>query len=141
MLEAPHHAIRETLSALTRAWDEGDATAYARLFTADATYVVFNGHVLRGRDEIEEVHRALLDGPLRGSRLGDAATAPQQPAEIRLLRPDVAAVLVNGGVRAGEDQPLTPDRASVVSLTMVEDAGEWRVAAFQNTRLTTGKPS
>lgn len=35
--------------------------------TADATYVSFNGEVMLGRGAIEDTHRFLFEGPLRGS--------------------------------------------------------------------------
>ena len=45
---------------MKRAWDSGDADAYAECFTADASYVSFVGAVYRGRADIAECHRALF---------------------------------------------------------------------------------
>ena len=121
------------LADLTAAWNAGDAAAYARLFTPDATYVVFDGAVLRSAPVIEDVHRRLFDGPLCGSRMGEGGSRPA--AEIRFPRPDVAHAVVTGGVRLEGTAELTPDRASVVSLVLVGTADGWRIAAFQNTRV------
>jgi uncharacterized protein (TIGR02246 family) len=127
----------DTLSRLSAAWNAGDATAYAAEFTPDATYVVFDGTVLRGRGEIEDSHRWLFDGPLRGSTM-DFANDGEGP-QVRAVAPGVAHVLAaGGGVRPQGVEAVTADRRSVVSLVLVEDGGTWRVTAFQNTRDAAG---
>ena len=127
---APVDAVLARLSA---AWDAGDAAAYAARFTPDATYVVFDGTVLRGAEAIGDVHRWLFDGPLKGSRMSGLAVPS---TDVRFLRPDVAVALVEGGgVRPDGEAGVTPDRASVVSFVLVDTADGWRVAAFQNTRV------
>jgi uncharacterized protein (TIGR02246 family) len=123
--------INDIIARLDQAWNDGDATAYAAAFTRDATYIVFDGTVLRGRAEIESTHRFLFDGPLRGSRIG-GGPAPS----VRHLRPDVAHVVISGGVRLDGHQAVPADRASVVSLVLVAGPdGDWLIAAFQNTRV------
>jgi uncharacterized protein (TIGR02246 family) len=130
-------AVDDVLGRLSAAWNAGDAAAYAAEFTPDATYVVFDGTVLRGRGEIEGSHRWLFDGPLRGSTMG-FATGDEGP-QVRAVAPGVAHVLADGGgVRPEGAEIVTADRRSVVSLVLVEDGATWRVAAFQNTRDTTG---
>jgi uncharacterized protein (TIGR02246 family) len=127
----------DTMSRLSAAWNAGDATAYAAEFTPDATYVVFDGTVLRGRGEIEDSHRWLFDGPLRGSTM-DFANDGEGP-QVRVVAPGVAHVLAaSGGVRPQGVETVTADRKSVVSLVLVEDGGTWRVTAFQNTRDAAG---
>jgi uncharacterized protein (TIGR02246 family) len=131
-------AVDDVLARLSAAWNAGDATAYAAEFTPDATYVVFDGTVLRGRGEIEDSHRWLFDGPLRGSTMGFAIGEDDGPP-VRVVAPGVAhLVLAGGGVRPEGVEIVPADRRSVVSLVLVEDGGAWRVAAFQNTRDTTG---
>ena len=124
--------IDDVLARLSDAWNGGDSAAYAEQFTADATYVAFNGEVLRGRAAIDDVHRRLFDGPLRSSRM---VAAPDSPApEIRFVRPDVAVVVSSGAVQPTGAAELAADRVSVQSYVVVEDGDAWRVAAFQNTR-------
>ena len=125
--------VDAVLAALATAWDGGDATAYGQLFTPDATYVVFDGTVLRGRPEIEDVHRWLFEGPLKGSRL--SGMTPQPPLPVRFLRPGVAHVVVSGAVTANEEPQPGPDRASVASFVLLDTDEGWRIAAFQNTRV------
>lgn len=125
--------IHETLARITAAWNAGDAIAYGAEFTADATYVTFDGHVLTGRDVIVDVHRRLFDGPLKGSRLGSPSTDDDGPA-VRFLRPDVVHVVVAGAVRPAGVQVATPDRDSVPTYVLLDEGDAWRVTAFHNTR-------
>lgn len=122
-----------TLDALAEAWNDGDAARYAAQFTEDATYIVYDGRLLLGRQQIEDVHRWLFGGPLRGSRLTPDGTQEESGRSSRQLAPGVIHVLSGGGVQLSESG-LTPDRASLVSFVLVEQPEGWRVAAFQNTR-------
>ncbi|WP_232663359.1 SgcJ/EcaC family oxidoreductase [Pseudonocardia sp. TRM90224] len=132
--------IEETLARIGEAWNAGDAAAYAAEFTEDATYVTFSGDVMHNRTAIGDVHRWLFEGPLRGSRmvgLGQPGEVAGTDHKIRFLRPGVAHVLSGGGVELAGSAGLPADRESVVTFVLVEDGGEWRVAAFQNTRRST----
>ena len=131
--------IKSLLAGLADAWNRGDATAYANLFTADADYITFFGMRTRGRDAIEQSHRMLFTGPLRGSRMSGTTEA-----DIRFLATDVALVIAEGGgTTSGPGADDAADRRSVVSFTAVHTPDGWRFASFQNTRVTTppGKPS
>lgn len=127
--------ILATMARIADAWNAGDADAYGAEFTDDATYVVFNGHLLRGRAEIVAAHRFLFDGPLRGSRMTDPVT-DEMP--VRFLRPGVAHLVVTGAVLPAGQQTITPDRRSLVSFVLLDEGGTWQVAAFQNTRAEQG---
>lgn len=123
--------VLDTLNRLAEAWNVGDADAYGAEFTQDATYVVFNGELLRGRSAIADVHRFLFEGPLRGSRMA----APQQEATtLRFLRPELAHLVTTGAVLPDGQAEVTADRRSIVSYVLVDEDGAWKVAAFQNTR-------
>lgn len=124
--------IRHLLQDMTAAWNAGDASAYAGIFTEDADYITWFGARSTGRKAIEDSHRFLFDGPLKGSRLaGGTADA----AGIRFLAPDVALVVSDGAGMStcGQDAP-DGDRTSVVAMTAVRDGDRWRFASFQNTR-------
>ncbi|SDY13289.1 conserved hypothetical protein [Amycolatopsis xylanica] len=121
-------AVLEVLAALVAAWNEGDAAAYGRLFTEDADYVTFFGMNMPGREAIEASHRALFEGPLKGLKLGGGTGE----VKVRFVRPDVAIVVAGGGSSLdGADF-----RASTVTYVLVRDNGEWRIASFQNTRVS-----
>ena len=128
--------VRELLAGLAEAWNAGDGDRYAELFTEDADYVTFFGQNFPGRAAIAELHRALFAGPLKGSTM--SAGGPE--TAIRFVRPDVAIVVVDGGVAPAGAQPA-PDRASTVSLVAVRDDDAWRFASFQNTRRSILAPA
>ncbi|MFG3257070.1 SgcJ/EcaC family oxidoreductase [Streptomyces sp. NPDC048172] len=132
----PHRpAITATLERIAEAWNAGDAAAYAAEFTEDASYVAFHGQIMRGRPEIEHVHRMLFDGPLRGSHMEDLGSTTGTGVPPRLVRPGVAVVVEAGGIRLDGAAELTDDRRSVLTFVLVEEeGGVWRIAAFQNTR-------
>lgn len=134
MTEDRTAAVHAVLTALVDAWNAGDATAYADLFTEDADYITFFGVNTPGRAAIEAGHRALFEGPLKGSRL----TGAGGPPKVRFLRPDVAVAVAEGGSAVDD-----VERASTVSYVLVQEAGRWRIASFQNTRRTPvpGRPS
>jgi uncharacterized protein (TIGR02246 family) len=119
--------VLAVLNDVVEAWNAGDATAYGRLFTEDAIYVTFFGLTMPGRKAIEEGHRALFDGPLKGSKLAGGG----KPG-VRFVRPDVAVVLSGGGRSVnGESGP-----ASTVTYVLVKDDADWLITSFQNTRVS-----
>ncbi|MGW5717399.1 SgcJ/EcaC family oxidoreductase [Amycolatopsis sp. NPDC003865] len=125
--------VRAVLGRLTEAWNAGDATAYGRLFTEDADYVTFFGLNFPGREAIESSHRALFEGPLKGSKLTGRLGAT---AKVRFVRPDVAVVVAGGGSSLTGADTADEGRDSTVSFVLVEEEGQWLITAFQNTRVS-----
>ncbi|MFD5094080.1 SgcJ/EcaC family oxidoreductase [Amycolatopsis thailandensis] len=124
--------VLAVLGRLTDAWNDGDAAAYARLFTEDADYVTFFGMNMPGRALIESSHRALFEGLMKGSKLVPGGEEPT----VRFIRPDVAIVVSGGGSSlSGADKP-EPGRESTLTYVLVEEPEGWRVASFQNTRVS-----
>lgn len=123
--------VLAVLDKLADAWNDGDAAAYASLFTEDADYVTFFGMNMPGRAMIESAHRSLFEGPLKGSKLVAGGGEPK----VRFLRTDVAIVVSGGGSSLSDDKP-EPGRESTLTHVLVEEPGGWRVASFQNTRVS-----
>ncbi|MFE0023553.1 SgcJ/EcaC family oxidoreductase [Amycolatopsis sp. NPDC059021] len=125
-------AVHEVLARLVDAWNAGDATAYGALFTEDADYVTFFGMNMPGRAMIESAHRALFEGPLKGSRL----TGAPGTAKVRFVRPDVAIAVMGGGSSVSGAARTDPGRESTVTTVLVRQDNGWRIASFQNTRVS-----
>lgn len=121
-------AVCGVLASLVDAWNDNDAEAYGRLFTEDATYTTFVGSHYQGRKDITDAHRALFAGFLKDTELADSIL------DIRFLTPDTAIVTGRGDTYTG-DRPAPGKLSKVQTYTFVREAsGEWRVAAFHNTK-------
>jgi uncharacterized protein (TIGR02246 family) len=118
--------VENLLERIKDAWNTGDAVAYAREFTDDATYVIFRGDALRGRAEIEHTHLDMLGKWQRGTRMIIHPVATTMPDD------DVASVPMIGGI--GEGNPIAYDKFQTV--TPVRRDGRWQCAAFQNTAMS-----
>jgi uncharacterized protein (TIGR02246 family) len=132
MTENREAQVFEVLGRLSEAWNAADAAAYGSLFTEDADYVTFFGFNMPGRKAITEGHRALFEGPLKGSKLVGGGLAPK----VRFIRPDVAVVVVGGGSSLGGADRSDAGRGSTLTYVLVREVDGWLVASFQNTRVS-----
>jgi uncharacterized protein (TIGR02246 family) len=122
-------AVRALYQQLMDGWNGGSGERYAAPFTADGDLVAFDGVHFRGREQIAAFHQQLFDKWVKGSRLVGGVE------EVRFLSPEVAVMhAVGNTVTRGKTRPAR-ERASIQTLVAVRDQGEWRLAAFQNTRL------
>jgi len=123
MIEMPD-GVADSLERMRRAWDAGDAAAYAEEFTQDAIYVIFIGTVSHGREEIHEDHVPLFEKWQRGSRMS------MRVLDVRMLGQDTAVVLTEGGI--GKGSRIRHDKMQTYTFT--REDGHWLCAAFQNTK-------
>ncbi len=124
-------AIKELLNRLDTAWGKNaELSIYSSCFTEDADYVTFQGLRLKGRNEITEVHEKLFKGILRDSKM----VVVEQ--EQKFLTPDVAIVHRIGAVLMRWQKKTPKSRLSINTNVVVKQNGEWKVAAFQNGRVT-----
>jgi uncharacterized protein (TIGR02246 family) len=123
-------AVRHVYQRFMEAWNRGSGAELAEVFTSDGDLVGFDGTHLKGRREIGPFHQRLFDKWLKGSRLVG------QVIDVRFLSPDVAVMHAVGGTVLRGKQAPAPERDSIQTLVVIRQAwGDWRVAAFQNTRL------
>jgi uncharacterized protein (TIGR02246 family) len=126
---ADEAAIRALYQQLMDGWNQGSGDAFAAVFTEDGDLIGFDGTHFKGRQEIAPFHQRLFDKWLKGSRLVG------EVKDVRFLSPDVALMhAVGGTVMRGKTDPV-PERDSIQTLVATRQDGEWRLAAFQNTRL------
>jgi uncharacterized protein (TIGR02246 family) len=126
---ADEAAVRALNQEVMNGWNQGSGDAFAAAFTEDGDLVGFDGTHFKGRQEIAPFHQQLFDKWLKGSRLVG------EVKDVRFLSPDVALMhAVGGTVMRGKTDPV-PERDSIQTLVAMRQDGEWRLAAFQNTRL------
>lgn len=115
--------VIEALDRIQRAWDAGDATAYAAEFTEDATYVIFAGIVSTGRAAIRADHVPVFERWQRGSHMS------MRIVDARMLSERAAVVVTEGGI--GKGARIRHDK--VQTFVMVREGDRWLCASFQNT--------
>jgi uncharacterized protein (TIGR02246 family) len=126
---ADEAAVRALYQELMDGWNRGSGEDFAAAFTDDGDLVAFDGTHFKGRKEIAPFHQELFEKWLKGSRLVGKVK------DVRFLSPDVALVhAVGSTVMRGKSEP-SPERDSIQTLVAVRQDGEWRLAAFQNTRV------
>jgi uncharacterized protein (TIGR02246 family) len=118
--------IEKALERIRLTWNAGDARAYAAEFTEDATYVIFLGELLLGREEIERNHIDVLTKWRKGTQMAMKAISTTS------LGDDAASVLTIGGLGKGDSIPYD----KLQTFTFVRRGGRWMCAAFHNTEMS-----
>ncbi len=129
--------VHDLYQELMDGWNRGSGDAFAAVFTKDGNLVAFDGTHFKGREEIAPFHQELFDKWLKGSRLVGKVK------EVRFLSPDVALMHAVGSTVMRGKSESSPERDSIQTLLAVrEGEGEdWRLAAFQNTRVRPMGPN
>ena len=126
---ADETAVCSLYQQLMDGWNQGSGEAFAAIFTEDEDLVAFDGTHFKGCKEIGPFHQELFDKWMKGTCLVG------QVRDVRFLSPDVAVMhAVGGTVMRGKTMP-SPERDSIQTLVATRQGGEWRLAAFQNTRV------
>jgi uncharacterized protein (TIGR02246 family) len=122
-------AVRALYQQLMEGWNHGSAEAFAAPFAGDGDLIAFDGTHFRGHQEIVPFHQQLFQTHLKGTRLVG------QVISVRFLGPDVALMHARGGtIMRGKSDP-SPERDSIQTLVAMKCGDQWRLAAFQNTRV------
>jgi uncharacterized protein (TIGR02246 family) len=126
---ADEEAVRGLYRQLMDGWNQGSGAAFAAAFAEDGDLIAFDGTQFKGRGEIASFHQELFDKWMKGTRLVGRVE------DVRFLGPDAAVMhAVGSTVMRGKSEP-SPERDSIQTLVAVKREGEWRFAAFQNTRV------
>jgi uncharacterized protein (TIGR02246 family) len=127
--------IRMLTADWERAWNTHDMRALAALFTEDADFVNVGAKRWKGRKEIEAQHA------LRLSQFLGSVWATRS-AMVQYLKPDIALVHVEWGLKGDKDPDGTPrePRAGLFTWLVVKDGRNWLIRAAQNTNLSNLPP-
>lgn len=110
------------------AWNTHDMHAFALLFHENATFVIWTGRVLQGRQAIEDGHAAAHRSYFRDS------TQLSAIQEITPLGPDIVVVRSLTTLTGDSRQPeITIHGHKLLVITRRDK--EWRILYGQNTRL------
>jgi len=125
-------AIRQVVSGMDQAWNQGDAGALAKYYTSEAEVIDVMGGIHGGRDAIARRNAILLGDMFSGSGL------TQQLRNTNFLRPDVAVVDTDAQIYGYKTLPKAfTASGNVITVrarhVMVYANGQWRIVASQFT--------
>jgi len=118
--------VAAIVKQLEDAWNAADGAAFGRPFAEDADFVNIRGEHHRTRDLIGKGHQAIFDSIYKGSRVR------YETAAVRTLAPGVAIAHVKSTLNAPSG-PLAGEHRALFTIVLVQDAGDWRIAALHNT--------
>ena len=122
--------LLDIVKKLEVAWNNGDSVAWTTQFADDADFIHILGGHFHGHTAIERGHRAIFDTIYKGSR--NKFTVEN----VRLIRPDVAAVFVYAELMFYMDGQERHVLARPTLIAAKDGAGTWKIVAFQNTLVT-----
>jgi uncharacterized protein (TIGR02246 family) len=122
----PTTVANEILAQLEQAWNDGDGAAFGAPFTLDADFVDIRGAHHEGRGAIAGGHQGIFDSIYKGSTVSYSLDTVRPVA-------DGCLVAVASGTLDAPVGPLAGVNHARFTMTLVEDAGAWSVAAFHNT--------
>lgn len=124
--------IRAIVAAQAKAWNAGDATAYAKDVGAEVSFTNLFGMVMYGAPAFAERHRQILAAFYKGT------TKHHQIRRIRFVTPDVALVDIDNEVRGVKTMPagivVPPDGVVKTQLmeVFVRRGDRWVIEAYHN---------
>jgi uncharacterized protein (TIGR02246 family) len=121
--------IRALYQRMIDAW--GDAKAYAACFTPDADYIIANGMLEKGWQEIIDGHEIIFSAWARNSHLVGKIDS------VRYLTSEVAFVIAYGNVEYNDNRSSDDNKRTIYSLIAQKLNGAWLFAAYQNTPIET----
>jgi uncharacterized protein (TIGR02246 family) len=118
-------AIAALTQRMVTGWAYGEAETIANLFVEDGTLILV-GVFCNGRDEIRDYFEKAFAGKYKDTQVTG------KPISIRVLAPDVAILLSQGGVLESGETEVSEDGAIRASWLCVRRDGQWQLAAYQN---------
>jgi uncharacterized protein (TIGR02246 family) len=115
------------LAALRRAgtaWDDNDADAFADGFVENGS-ILFDDDQLTDQDAIRDYLHDAFAGRFGGTRL------LHDPIEFKVITPDVAVVITEGGVLPAGETELGKYGAVRATWVSVRHDGQWRLFSQQ----------
>jgi len=118
--------VAQLYQQMLERWNQRDALGIGALYTKDANMIGFDGSQMNGSAEI-----ATVIGDIFADH--QTATYVGKVREVRLLDADVAVLHAVVGMVPPGGSDINPAVNAIQSLVATRQAGEWRIALFQNT--------
>jgi uncharacterized protein (TIGR02246 family) len=122
----PKSTAETVVKHLEDAWNAADGAAFAAPFADDADFVNVRGDLHSGREAIAAGHDRIFSTIYAGSTVRYSVSKARELDDGVILAHVPALLKVPNGPLAGEINAL-------ISLVLVRDGDEHRIAAFHNT--------
>jgi uncharacterized protein (TIGR02246 family) len=119
-------AIHRVIAGIEKAWNNADGEDLGLWFQDDAEFVNVFGLYAQGRRPIIEGHKAIFSGVYAGSTLRII------PLNVRAIGDEVVVAHMRSHLSVPRG-PMIGEHDALPSMTLVRDAGAWKIAAFHNT--------
>jgi uncharacterized protein (TIGR02246 family) len=126
MSEDARSIATQILRRMQDAWNQGDATAFGKLFASDVSFVDIRGDLHHGRVAVTHGHRAILDTIYKGSTVRYDLNSASQLSDDIIVAHSRALMRAPTGPLAGENH-------AVQTLVLARTGADWLIAAFHNT--------
>ena len=126
LMESDEQAVRALYAESLDSWNRRDAAAMAALYDEQANVTGFDGSQMNGPAEIESEIGAVFRDHQTAAYVGKVR-------EVRFLAPDVALLRAVVGMVPPGGTDINPAANAIQSLVAIRQAGQWRIALFQNT--------
>jgi uncharacterized protein (TIGR02246 family) len=123
------------------AWNRGDGTAWAAVFSDDADFVNLRGLVFHGRKEIARVLIQSLNGTLKGSHATLSIRRITEPApSVALVDTDLE--LTHFNMLPPDVVPTSPGLLKIrAKYILTKQGDQWHIVSAQNTVVLPPAPS
>jgi uncharacterized protein (TIGR02246 family) len=125
----PESAVLSAPLRVRGAWEAGDASALADVFTEDGS-LLLGDEQLSGREQIREYMTTVFAGAYRGAKL------IEEPREIKFLTEDVALAISEGGVLLEGEAEIPPARRVRTTWVVVRRGADWALLSQQSSPIT-----
>ena len=113
-----------------KAWEDGDAVAWSRLFHEDGIWILWTGGEWRGRAQIAREFAAPFATVYKDS------VQRIRPVELRRLAPGVIVARIRSTTVGDTRQPGVTIHGNKMLVLTRRPGGRWLILYGQNTRLT-----
>lgn len=128
-------AIRDLVTAYETAWNTGDMSATAALYTDDVHWVNVKGMHWRGFGEVDKAHRVYFDIMFRDNRQDFEEIESFMP-----LAPGVAVAVIRWlqGPFTSPSGDKVPEMHTRMTLVLSKASGNWKIALGANIEVDAG---
>lgn len=137
-------AINDLIARAEKAWNAGDAIAFAATMAEDVDFVGVLGERYHGREIVEVGHRHIFDTIYKESRVRYTVE------RVRFLKPDVAVAIMHqkltshlpqsalaSTARQRELSDGLHDSEMRTMITAAKTGGQWLIVAISNTMVAS----